>query len=486
MYYLPYKRILFSTLGIFIILICLCVFEPVSAAPSDDFIITVKTDNPGTSDDRQFRIPTNYPYESYNYNVDCDNDGTNEWAGITHDITCTYPTAGTYQIVIQDNSGDGTGFPHIYFNGGGDAEKLIAIDQWGTGHWASMGHAFLGCTHLSGGASDTPDLSNVSDMSYMFAGADSFNQAIGDWDTSNVTSMTRMFVDASSFNQPIGDWNTSKVTDLSYMFYNASSFNQPIGEWDTSNVTNMSNMFSEASAFNQSIGGWDTSSVTNMSSMFHGASSFNQPIGGWNTSIVTDMSSMFQDASAFNQPIGGWITSSVTNMQSMFYNASVFNQDLGTWNTNNVENMSWMFRGTDYFNQDIGGWDTSNVINMSYMFWDAVAFNQDIGAWDTSRVSTMNGMFGFSTAFDQNIGSWDVTELFDATNMFYDVTLSTSKSAGVSDATQSFVRAMMFFVRACRSCRSTWTSCITIACGRGVVRTSNLCSIHISCKKKSK
>ena len=40
-----------------------------SANALDDFVITVKTDNPGVSLNTQFIIPT-YPGEAYNYNID--------------------------------------------------------------------------------------------------------------------------------------------------------------------------------------------------------------------------------------------------------------------------------------------------------------------------------------------------------------------------------------------------------------------------------
>ena len=49
-------------------------------------------------------------------------------------------------------------------------------------------------------------------------------------------------------------WETSGVTDMSYLFQEASSFNEDIGAWDTSGVTAMYRMFYDASAFNQTLG----------------------------------------------------------------------------------------------------------------------------------------------------------------------------------------------------------------------------------------
>ena len=41
---------------------------------------------------------------------------------------------------------------------------------------------------------------------------------IENWDVSNVTNMSYIFSGASSFNQPLNKWNVSKVTDMSKMF----------------------------------------------------------------------------------------------------------------------------------------------------------------------------------------------------------------------------------------------------------------------------
>ena len=41
----------------------------------------------------------------------------------------------------------------------------------------------------------------------------------------------------------INDWDVSQVTDMSWMFYRAYSFNCDISNWDVSQVTDMSSMF---------------------------------------------------------------------------------------------------------------------------------------------------------------------------------------------------------------------------------------------------
>ena len=71
------------------------------------------------------------------------------------------------------------------------------------------------------------DTSHVTDMSFMFYKARSFNQPIANWDTSNVSYMHRMFFLAKKFNQPIGNWNISNVEDKQGMFKRAFSYKHP-------------------------------------------------------------------------------------------------------------------------------------------------------------------------------------------------------------------------------------------------------------------
>jgi surface protein len=357
--------------------------SPVHAAPADEFVTTWKTDNPGSSNSTQITIPT--IGSGYDYNVDWDNDGVFDEFNLTGSVTHDFGTPGEYTIRIE---GD---FPRIYFNDDGDKEKIIRIDQWGTNNWTSMNHAFAGAQNLTSSASDTPNLSNVTDMSFMFNNASVFNQNISNWNTSNVTDMTALFFGASSFNGDISGWNTGNVTTMNSMFFGATSFNQDL-PWNVSNVTNMENMFLEASQFNGNL-------------------------STWNTGSVITMSGMFSDASSFNQNISSWNTSNVTSMATMFNRAEVFNQDISTWSVSNVTDISSMFGGASAFNQNISSWDTSNVTNMNTVFYDAASFNQDISTWNTGNVTSMRAMFLYSAAFNQNLGTWDMHNVQNAVLM---------------------------------------------------------------------
>jgi surface protein len=116
----------------------------------------------------------------------------------------------------------------------------------------------------------------------------------------------------------IGYWDVSRVTNMQWLFAGQELFNDDITHWDVSNVTDMSYMFFRASAFNQNIGGWNVSMVTNMSHMFNLAESFNQNIGDWDVSNVTDMDFIFDDALEFNQNISGWNVINVTEYYRPF------------------------------------------------------------------------------------------------------------------------------------------------------------------------
>ena len=296
------------------IIVSFVILPKSASATSVGFVTTWDTTKPGTSSSTAITIPV-IGGRVYNYSVDWGDGNTS--SGLSGATTHNYTTPGVYTVSIT-----GT-FPSIYFDNGGDKQKILTIEQWGNISWGTMQHAFEGASNLTSNATDTPNLSGVTDMSYMFHNAPNFNPS------------------------NIGTWNVSNVTLMNWLFYNDTSFNQNINSWDVSHVTDMSYMFGGTTpmAFNQPLNNWNVSSSTLMEWMFYGDSLFNQDISMWNVSHVTDMSYMFRNATVFNQNLSSWSTSNVTYMEYMFDQDVAFNQNLSAWNVASNYDMTGMFNG---------------------------------------------------------------------------------------------------------------------------------------------
>ena len=228
-----------------------------SSAP---FIIEVKTDNAGTSNNDQFQ----FTGAVGDYNVIAKQGGVivatfNDLSGAE---TITFSDgAGTYTLEITPKSVNP--FNQIQFNDSGDKNKITDLKQFGSIVWSSFLTAFSSCENMSVSATDIPNLSSVTNMSAMFGGASLANPITTNWDVSNVTDMVSMFFSAVTFNGILNNWDVSSVTNMDRMLVNTSSFNQPLNDWGVSNVTNMDSMFLGASLFNQDLSGW---CVTNIGS----------------------------------------------------------------------------------------------------------------------------------------------------------------------------------------------------------------------------
>lgn len=270
-------------------------------------------------------------------------------SGLSH----TYSLAGTYTAVVSIY-GPATSFGSDGWAGVANLTDVSTnnLSTWGLGSSVtSFANLFKGATSLISVPSNVP--SSVTDMSFMFT-------------------------DASSFNQDISGWNVSNVQTMLVMFAGATSFNKNITAWDVSSVVNMSNMFASATAFNNGGAalswGNKTRNVSIMSGMFSSAIAFNQAIGDWNVGGATLMEGMFQFASAFDQDIYLWNVSSVSNMKLMFNGASAFNQDISDWNVSSVTTMDQMFQADTAFNRNIRRWAVLSGTNLSNMFNGASAF----------------------------------------------------------------------------------------------------------------
>ena len=159
------------------------------------------------------------------------------------------------------------------------------------------------------------DVSNITDMSYLFMGGDprqyrnghpiltTFDGDISNWNVSNVTDMKYMFDECqyTGKNGDISDWKVSKVHDMDGMFAD-SKYNGDLSNWDVSNVTNMFGVFYN-SKFNGDISNWDVSNVKRFDAMFRN-SKFNGDISKWQINPVAKrrMAGMFTNSPLENNP----------------------------------------------------------------------------------------------------------------------------------------------------------------------------------------
>lgn len=218
--------------------------------PPTEFIMTVKTDNAGTTNDDQFNIRRS---GTANYNVETSDGQT--FLNQTGDLTITFLAVGIYQIKITE-------IIRIFYNNVNDRRKILSVDSWGQLAWFSFSGAFYGCENLQILANDTPDLSDVSNLNSMFRACTNLvGENVVGWDVSNVENFAVMFRDATTFNQDISGWDVSNGT-LAQMFRGATTFNQNLGNWQLrqSPIPNLSEIFLDSGMstanYTDTIVGW--------------------------------------------------------------------------------------------------------------------------------------------------------------------------------------------------------------------------------------
>jgi len=347
------------------------------ATPADDFIIKVKTNNPGVSNNDQFTIPitrTSGPSGTGGYSVDCDDNGTYEVTGATKAVypngyTCDYSTLGgegNYTIRVQDNNGDKKGFRRIRFYVDSatqtDTKKLLEIKQWGTAIWSSMTQSFRDASNLTVTAADIPDFSDLTSLRQMFQGCTNADINTTGWNTGTITNLSGMFRGTSVANPDVSGWNTGTVTNMSNMFQNTLLLDPNVSSWNTSNVTNMKSMFLSASVANPNVQGWDVSQVTDMTNMFRGTSQANPDVSSWQTSSLEKIKSMFNNASSFDRDMSGWDVSKVTDASTFLrfitLSLSNYNALLSSWGNQTVNSGIVFHGGNSQYCTGKGGHDS--------------------------------------------------------------------------------------------------------------------------------
>ena len=307
------------------------------------------------------------------------------------------------------------------------------------------------------------DVSQVTDMSYLFRNMMAFNMDISRWDVSQVTDARGMFQGASSFLQDLTGWTFSDDAITTGMFTGADTWltvksrtdgsdstDGPPGAWvfipclENERVENglcasctgggtraagddpafgdTSCTFPDRTALKTAVDNCLAVDPTGVACCNHGAdcgAAGTAEMADWDVSLVTDMLMMFYQASQFNADISRWDVSSVKSMSSMFRDASKFNADISRWDVSSVRNTEYMFLGALVFNADISRWDVSSVTNMQGTFERAYKFNADLSQWVTSSVTIMDFMFYYASQFNADLSRWDTSSVTSMERMFY-------------------------------------------------------------------
>ncbi len=158
--------------------------------------------------------------------VKCDDD----------DRLHTYARPGAYTVTIE-----GLLEAFSFKQHPRSRDQLTNVWNLGTMGWKSLRGAFAHSKNLTTVAGGNTTL--VTDMSYMFHGAERVDPEVSGWNTSRVTDMKWMFKEAAVARPNVSNWNVAAVTDMRQMFKDAPRAQPDMSGWNFANVRYMDEMF---------------------------------------------------------------------------------------------------------------------------------------------------------------------------------------------------------------------------------------------------
>ena len=342
------------------------------------FVVDTSKIESGSSTNVQYKIPLQL--KTGLYDVDCkyiikwgDTTQSTITSSVDANLLHTYPFAGEYTIKIYPLSGASRISFFVNNLANRDRLKIREINQVGFAEIDSL----YGCANMRAfTATDFSTYWNTkTDMSYMFAGWNTFNATLpsGFGNFPNATNMTGVFQGWWVYNTtlPAGFGSFANATNLYCTYYDWRVFNKalPAGFGVYPNATNLYYTYWQWSAFNQAL-----------------------PAGFGNSPLATNVSYAFQSWRVFNQalPSGFGNFPLATNVTFAFNSWYAFNQALpsGFGNFPLATNVSYAFQSWSAFNQSITLTTSASLTNIYQAFYLSIFKNITIS--NCTNVSTIN------------------------------------------------------------------------------------------------
>jgi surface protein len=282
--------------------------------------------------------------------------------------------------------------------GGQSHINVIDLTGWDTDALTSTPYMFQYCNVQTVYASETFDVSHISQSNDMFR--DTGNLRGGNGTVSTGGDREKAHIDV--------DGNPGYFTDKT-----AATAKGIVGANNTLTLVYDTNSYTVGSSFSSSKG---TTTITHVGQLFGTNTAATQIPWHEYRSTITDVD-IRSSMSAFG------VSSSVY----WFYNMTNLNSITGLANLDmdNNTNMSYMFynvgsSGSGITSLDLSSWDVSSVQNMSYMFQNAKIDTIDLTGWTTTVLTNTSYMFsGCTVATIDASNTFSVSHVTSSGNMFY-------------------------------------------------------------------
>jgi len=284
------------------------------------------------------------------------------------------------------------------------------------------------------------DTSSATDLETMFLWAQTFDADVNGWDAGSAIWIYGMFQDTVLFNSDL-HWTTSSLTDMTYMFEGADAFNGTFGpDWDTSAVTAISNLF-EGTTYTPGVPvDFDFSAVLEAYDIFETAT-INTDLSSWGMSACSIFQGMFSYTEVLAPDglgLAQWDLSSAMKMRHMFMDSYNVIESL-PWDVSSSTNMEKVFDGTEFNlpftgSPNITTWNPTSCENFDQFAEDAEWYPNGtyLDDWDMSAGSEINTNKLFAVVTENEwtvpeIMNWDITSTTSLHQWFYETEFINAK-----------------------------------------------------------